>query len=97
MNVQPSALTRAELADSIHARVGTTRRDAEVLVACILASMGNALTRGENVKISSFGTFLLTDKPERAGRNPRNGEQHTITARRVVTFRACQGLRARLA
>jgi integration host factor subunit alpha len=87
VDVQPGALTRAEIADSIRAHIGTTRRDAEVLVDSILTNMGDALARGKNVKISNFGTFVLNDKPERIGRNPKNGAEHTITARRVVTFR----------
>ena len=58
--------------------------------------MGNALARGENVKISGFGTFVLRDKSERIGRNPKTGVEVPITSRRVLTFRASQTLRDRI-
>lgn len=67
------------------------------MVDQILDRMAAALAAGENVKISSFGTFLLNDKAERIGRNPKTGEEATVSARRVVTFRPSQGLRDQVA
>ena len=67
------------------------------MVEAILGHMSNALAEGENVKISGFGTFLLRDKAERIGRNPKTGVEVPITPRRVMTFRASQMLKERVA
>jgi len=90
-------LTRAEIADTINRKLGLSRSDSLAMVESILARMSEALARGENVKISSFGTFLLRDKTERIGRNPKTGVEVPITPRRVMTFRASQLLKDRIA
>jgi integration host factor subunit alpha len=90
-------LTRADLADSINRRVGLSRADSLDLVEGILEHMSNAMAQGENVKISGFGTFILRDKSERLGRNPKTGVEVPITPRRVMTFRASQMLKERIA
>ena len=89
-------LTRADLAESINRRVGLSRADSLGLVEGILRHMCEALSNGENVKISGFGTFLLRDKTERVGRNPKTGVEVPITPRRVLTFRASQMLKDRI-
>jgi integration host factor subunit alpha len=66
------------------------------MVEAILQHMSEALSEGENVKISGFGTFLLRDKGERIGRNPKTGVEVPITPRRVMTFRASQMLKDRI-
>ena len=90
-------LTRADLAESINRRVGLSRADSLEMVESILTHMCSALADGENVKISGFGTFLLRDKSERVGRNPKTGIEVPITPRRVVTFRASQMLKDQIA
>ena len=90
-------LTRADLAESINRRVGLSRADSLEMVESILDKMCDALAGGENVKISGFGTFLLRDKAERIGRNPKTGIEVPITPRRVMTFRASQLLKERIA
>ena len=90
-------LTRADIAEAMHRRVGLSRAEGLHMVNQILDRMAAALAAGENVKISSFGTFLLHDKSERRGRNPKTGEEATVSARRVVTFRPSQGLRDQVA
>ena len=90
-------LTRADLADTINNQVGLSRADAAQMVESVLNHMTDALERGENVKISGFGTFLLRDKGERVGRNPKTGVEVPITPRRVLTFRASQKLKSRIA
>ena len=90
-------LTRADLADAINRRLGLSRSESLVMVESILAMMGDALAEGENVKISGFGTFLLRDKTERLGRNPKTGIEVPITPRRVLTFRASKMLKERVA
>ncbi len=90
-------LTRAEIAESIHRKLGLSRSESLVMVEAILQHMTTALGNGENVKISGFGTFLLRDKGERIGRNPKTGIEVPITPRRVLTFRASQMLKDRIA
>ena len=90
-------LTRAAIADSIHRKLGLSRVESLAMVESILTHLCDALTRGENVKISGFGTFLLRDKGERVGRNPKTGVEVPITPRRVLTFRASQMLKDRIA
>ncbi len=89
-------LTRADLAEALHRQVGLSRADSARLVEQILEKMCNALSRGENVKISGFGTFVLRDKGERVGRNPKTGVEVPIAPRRVLTFRASQMMRDRI-
>lgn len=90
-------LTRADLAEVINRKMGFSRAESLGMVEAILAHMGDALERGENVKISGFGTFLLRDKKQRVGRNPKTGVEVPITPRRVLTFRASQLLKDRIA
>ncbi|MEZ0496276.1 integration host factor subunit alpha [Sphingomonas sp. IW22] len=89
-------LTRADLADSLHREVGLSRTDSSKLVEQILTHLCEALSRGENVKISGFGSFILRDKGERVGRNPKTGVEVPIAPRRVLTFRASQMMRDRI-
>lgn len=90
-------LTRADLAETINRKMGLSRAESLDLVEEILAKMCDALARGENVKISGFGSFVLRDKKERIGRNPKTGIEVPITPRRVMTFRASQLLKERIA
>jgi integration host factor subunit alpha len=89
-------LTRADLAEALHHQVGLSRADSAKMVEDILAHMCESLSRGENVKISGFGTFVLRDKGERVGRNPKTGVEVPIAPRRVLTFRASQMMRDRI-
>ncbi|WP_036503468.1 integration host factor subunit alpha [Novosphingobium sp. AP12] len=90
-------LTRAEIAEAIHRKLGISRAESLAMVEAVLQQMCSALSHGENVKISGFGTFLLRDKGERIGRNPKTGVEVPITPRRVMTFRASQMLKDRIA
>ncbi|QHD70697.1 integration host factor subunit alpha (plasmid) [Sphingobium yanoikuyae] len=90
-------LTRSDLGDALHHKVGLSKSDALHMVEQILDRISDALASGENVKITNFGTFLLNEKAERIGRNPKTGEEATISARCVVTFRPSQGLRNQVA
>lgn len=89
-------LTRADLADALHREVGLSRMESASLVEQILGHMCDALAQGENVKISGFGTFVLRNKGERVGRNPKTGVEVPIAPRRVLTFRASQMMRTRI-
>jgi len=90
-------LTRADLSDVVHREIGLSRADSASMVEQVLALMCGAMAKGENVKISSFGTFVLRDKGERVGRNPKTGIEVPIAPRRVLTFRASNMLRDRIA
>jgi integration host factor subunit alpha len=90
-------LTRADLAETINRKMGFSRAESLDMVETILGKMGDALADGENVKISGFGSFVLRDKRERVGRNPKTGIEVPITPRRVMTFRASQLLKQRVA
>jgi integration host factor subunit alpha len=90
-------LTRADISARINQQVGLSRNEAAGIVESILNHMSEALAEGENVKISGFGTFVLRDKAERVGRNPKTGVEVPILPRRVMTFRASQTMRGRVA
>lgn len=92
-----NTLTRADLAEMVNQNIGLSRADSARLIESILDHVSNALANGENVKISGFGTFVLRDKSERIGRNPKTGVEVPITPRRVLTFRASQSMRQRVA
>ena len=92
-----NTLTRADLAEAVNRKLGLSRAESLAMVEEILDLMSDALAAGENVKISGFGTFLLRDKTERIGRSPKTGDEVPITPRRVLTFRASQMLKDRVA
>ena len=88
-----ATLTRADLADIVHRRLGLSRAESASLVERVLHHMCHSLSDGRNVKISGFGTFILRDKGQRLGRNPKTGVEVPIAPRRVMTFRASQIMR----
>ena len=90
-------LTRADLSDIVHNRLGLSRAESAGVVERVLYHMCHALAEGKNVKISGFGSFILRDKGERVGRNPKTGIEVPIAPRRVMTFRASQMMRDRIA
>ncbi len=89
-------LTRADLAETINRKMGFSRAESLDLVESILDKICDALEDGQNVKISGFGSFVLRDKRERIGRNPKTGIEVPITPRRVMTFRASQLLKEKI-
>ena len=92
-----NTLTRADLADVVHRRLGLSRAESANVVERVLHHMCAALAQGKNVKISGFGSFILHDKGQRIGRNPKTGVEVPIAPRRVMTFRASQIMRDRIA
>lgn len=90
------ALTKAEMAEHLYDGVGLSKRDAKIMVEVFFDTVSSALENGQPVKLSRFGNFELHDKNERPGRNPKTGEEIPVSARRVVTFRGGQKLRARV-
>lgn len=90
------ALTKAEIADVLFEQLGLNKREAKEFVDLFFEEIRTKLESGEQVKLSGFGNFELRDKNQRPGRNPKTGEEIPISARRVVTFRPGQKLRARV-
>ena len=90
------ALTKAEMAQRLFEDVGLNKREAKEFVDIFFDVIRDALEKGENVKLSGFGNFDLRQKNQRPGRTPKTGEEIPISARRVVTFRAGQKLKARV-
>ena len=90
------SLTKADMADHLFDEVGLNKREAKEFVDAYFEMIRAALENGENVKLSGFGNFQLREKNQRPGRNPKTGEEIPISARRVVTFRPGQKLRARV-
>ena len=90
-------LTRMDLSEAVFREVGLSRNDSAQLVESVLTYMSDALVRGEQVKISSFGTFSVRDKAARVGRNPKPGQEVPINPRRVLTFRPSHLMKDRVA
>ena len=90
------ALTKADMTEMLYSELGLSKIEAKSIVEAFFEEVRGALEGGEQVKLSGFGNFDLRDKGERPGRNPKTGEEIPICARRVVTFRPGQKLRARV-
>jgi integration host factor subunit alpha len=91
-----SALTKAKMADQLFEELGLNKREAKEIVELFFDEIRDSLEHNTQVKLSGFGNFDLREKGERPGRNPKTGEEIPITARRVVTFRPGQKLKARV-
>jgi integration host factor subunit alpha len=90
------ALTKADMAEKLFEELGLNKREAKELVEQFFEEIRSALENGRQVKLSGFGNFDLREKNERPGRNPKTGEEIPISARRVVTFRSGQKLKAKV-
>ena len=90
-------LTRMDLSEAVFREVGLSRNESAQLVEAVLEHMSDALVEGEQVKISSFGTFSVRAKTARVGRNPKTGEEVPINPRRVLTFRPSHLMKDRVA
>ncbi len=90
------SLTRADLCEAVHREIGLSRAESSTLVEQVLDHICDRLVEGDNVKISSFGSFVLRNKGQRIGRNPKTGEEVPIAPRTVLTFRPSQLLRERI-
>jgi integration host factor subunit alpha len=89
-------LTRADLSEAVYQEIGLSRSESAQLVEQVLDMMSDAIVDGQNVKISSFGSFIIRKKGGRIGRNPKTGQEVPIEPRRVLTFRPSQILRDRI-
>jgi integration host factor subunit alpha len=91
-----NTVTRAQLAEAIYANVGLSRNESAALLETVLERISAALEAGDAVKISAFGTFLVRQKGQRVGRNPKTGVEVPILPRKVLSFRPSQVLKARI-
>jgi len=89
-------ITRADLGDAVYQTVGLSRNESAKLVEQVLDEVVDALIRGEAVKLSSFGSFMVRKKGQRIGRNPKTGQEVPILPRRVLVFRASNLLKAHI-
>ena len=81
-------MTKADIANNIFEKIGFSKKDSAEVVELIFVTIKDSINGGENVKISGFGNFMVRQKRARRGRNPQTGKDMTITARRVLTFKA---------
>ena len=93
---QRRTVTRADLTEAVYQRVGLSRTESASLVEMVLSEMAEALGRGEVVKLSSFGSFVVRSKGERIGRNPKTGVEVPITPRKVMVFKPSNILKSRV-
>lgn len=93
---RPNALTRADLATAVRRATGLSQPESAAMVETVLGEISDAIVRGEDVKLSSFGAFVSREKGQRIGRNPKTGVEAEITPRRTLHFKASGILKARV-
>ena len=91
-----STITRAQLSEAVYQELGLSRNESAELVESLLHEISSTVIRGEQVKLSSFGSFTVKHKRERTGRNPKTGEEVPIKPRRVLVFKASNILKRRI-
>ena len=89
-------ITRADLAEAVYQRLGLSRTESAAMVEMVLQEIGDAVARGETVKLSSFGSFVVRDKGQRIGRNPKTGHEVPIPPRRVAVFKPSNIMKKRI-
>lgn len=89
-------VTRADLCEAVYQKIGLSRTESSKLVEAVLDEICDAVARGENVKLSSFGSFVVRDKGEQIGRNPKTGVEVPIEPRRVMVFKPSNVMKARI-
>lgn len=95
--VDSKTLTKADIVESVHRRIGFSKKDSSEITEKVFEVIKKSLERGEHVKLSGFGKFEVRQKRKRRGRNPQTGEEIVITERKVLSFKASQILRQALA
>lgn len=95
-NIGKATMTKADIVEKVYEKIGFSKKEASDLVELVFNSLKDELQKGDKVKISGFGNFIVRGKKERVGRNPQTGDQIKISARRVLTFRPSQVIKAML-
>lgn len=91
-----STMTKADIVEKVYEKIGFSKKEASELVELVFGELKEKLKAGDKVKISGFGNFVVREKKSRVGRNPQTGDQITISARKVLTFRPSQVLKGML-
>ena len=94
--MERKTLTRQDISEALYRDVGLSKHESSLMLETVLEHISNALTKGEIVKLSSFGTFTSRQKRQRIGRNPKTGVTATINARRVISFKPSKLMKARI-
>lgn len=89
-------MTKADIAEQIHSTIGLSKKEAADMLEEVFSVMKSTLESGENLKISGFGSFIVSQKADRLGRNPQTGETITIGARKIVSFKPSDILRKQI-
>jgi integration host factor subunit alpha len=89
-------MTKADIVEKIYEKVGFSKKDSAELVELVFDIIKGTLEEGDKIKIAGFGNFVVKSKSDRRGRNPQTGEEITITARKILTFKPSQVLKASL-
>ncbi len=87
-------MTKADLVENVYLRTGFSKKESADIVETVFDLMKSTLEDGEKIKIAGFGNFLVKEKASRRGRNPQTGDEITISARRILTFKPSQVLKA---
>ena len=91
-----NTMTKADIIENVYSKIGFSKKESAEIVELVLATIKETLERGEKIKISGFGNFVVRKKRPRIGRNPQTGQEIEISARQVLTFRPSQVLKAAL-
>ncbi len=94
--LEMKTVTRLDVAEAIYTEIGLSRKDSNEILDMIVDEIVNELSCGNDVKLSSFGTFSLRDKRARTGRNPKTGVEAVISSRRVISFKPSQTMRKQI-
>ena len=87
-------MTKADIVERIHQKIGFSKKESSEMVESVFSILKNTLESGEKIKIAGFGNFVVKAKADRRGRNPQTGDEITISARRILTFKPSQVLKA---
>jgi integration host factor subunit alpha len=87
-------MTKADIVERIYEKVGFSKKESAELVELVFDILKSTLEQGDKIKIAGFGNFVVKEKADRRGRNPQTGEEIVITARKVLTFKPSQVLKA---
>jgi integration host factor subunit alpha len=87
-------MTKADIVEKIYEKVGFSKKESAELVELVFDIIKGTLEQGDKIKIAGFGNFVVKEKADRRGRNPQTGEEITISARRILTFKPSQVLKA---
>lgn len=86
-------MTKADIIENVYEKVGFSKKESAEIVEMVFETIKETLERGEKIKISGFGNFVIRSKKPRVGRNPQTGEEIEISARKVLTFKPSQVLK----